>query len=57
MNYKGNINNNMKLLSINLNFLVKKNVNDITLLLIVILRVKMYNNPVVSQILNRYKSA
>ena len=36
---------------------VKKILNDIILLLIVILRIKMYNNPVVSQILNRYKSA
>ena len=51
------IDKKLQTLSISLSFVVKKILNDIILLLIVILRVKMYNNPVVSQILNRYKSA
>lgn len=57
INYEGNIDKKLQTLSISLSFVVKKILNDIILLLIVILRVKMYNNPVVSQILNRYKSA
>ena len=57
INYEGNIDKKLQTLSISLSFAVKKILNDIILLLIVILRVKMYNNPVVSQILNRYKSA
>ena len=57
INYEGNIDKKLQTLSISLSFVVKKILNDMILLLIVILRVKMYNNPVVSQILNRYKSA
>ena len=57
INYEGNIDKKLQTLSISLSFVVNKILNDIILLLIVILRVKMYNNPVVSQILNRYKSA
>ena len=57
INYEGNIDKKLQTLSISLSFVVKKILYDIILLLIVILRVKMYNNPVVSQILNRYKSA
>lgn len=57
INYEGNIDKKLQTLSISLSFVVKKILIDIILLLIVILRVKMYNNPVVSQILNRYKSA
>ena len=57
INYEGNIDKKLQTLSISLSFVVKKILNDMILLLIVILRVKMYNNPVLSQILNRYKSA
>ena len=57
INYEGNIDKKLQTLSISLSFVVKKILIDIILLLIVILRVKMYNNPAVSQILNRYKSA